>query len=213
MSPDTPVRRPIWSSSFYWRIAISFVALVIVVLVGQSIMFSYMIARQTGPFAPENPNAAAAAVATEVSAALARDERAPLDDALRAAAADARQGVYLVLKDGRTAANTERPLSTAIRAQVDAVLLGAASPRDTTADATGPVVTAPVQIAGELRGLVVLPPPPRRGVLSEVGRLLSLPGTLMLLVAAAAAAVVIFAPARRRLHALEETAERFGAGS
>jgi len=212
MSPDPPGRRPIWSSSFYWRIAISFVGLVIVVLVGQSIMFSYMIARQSGPFAPDNPNAAAAAIATEVSDTLAHDERAPLEDALRAAAADARQGVYLVLKDGRTAANTERPLSTAIRAQVDAVLLGAVAQMDASADATGPVVTAPVQIAGELRGLVVLPPPPRRGVLSEVGRLLSLPGTLILLVAAAAAAVVIFTPARRRLHALEETAERFGAG-
>ena len=49
-------------------------------------------------------------------------------------------------------------------------------------------------------------------MLSEVARLLSLPGTLVLLCAAAVAAVVIFAPARRRLHALEEAAERFGAG-
>ena len=64
-------------------------------------------------------------------------------------------------------------------------------------------MSAPVQIAGELRGLVVLPPPPPRGPFSEVGRLLSLPGTLMLLAAAALVGAVIFLPVRRRLKALE----------
>ena len=38
-APDGP--RPLWYRSFYWRIAVSFIALVIVVLVGQSLMFSY----------------------------------------------------------------------------------------------------------------------------------------------------------------------------
>ena len=60
--------------------------------------------------------------------------------------------------------------------------------------------------------MVVLPPPPPRGMLAEAGRLLSLPGTLVLLAATAIAAVVIFAPARRRLRALEDAAERLGAG-
>jgi two-component system sensor histidine kinase BaeS len=49
-------------------------------------------------------------------------------------------------------------------------------------------------------------------VLGDAARLLSLPGTLVLLAATAVAAVVIFAPARRRLRALEEAAERFGGG-
>ena len=69
-----------------------------------------------------------------------------------------------------------------------------------------------MQIGGELRGLVVLPPPPPRGPFSEVGRLLSLPGTLVLFTAAAAVGAVIFVPLRRRLRGLEAAAARIGAG-
>ena len=57
-TPAPPVR---WYSSFYWRIGISFVVFVVVVLVGQSLMVGY--ARSNGAFAPGNPNATAAAVA------------------------------------------------------------------------------------------------------------------------------------------------------
>jgi two-component system sensor histidine kinase BaeS len=78
---------------------------------------------------------------------------------------------------------------------------------------SGPVVTAPIQVRNELQGLVVLPPPPPRGGPADVGRLLlSWPGTLLLIAATVAAAFVIFGPARRRLAALEEAAERLGAG-
>jgi two-component system sensor histidine kinase BaeS len=77
----------------------------------------------------------------------------------------------------------------------------------------GPVVSAPIQVAGELQGMVVLPPPPRPpGLFGGAEQLLSLPGTLVLLLGTILATVVIFEPARRRLHALEGAAERFGAG-
>jgi signal transduction histidine kinase len=56
-----PVR---WYSSFYWRIGISFVVFVGVVLVGQSLMVGY--ARSNGALAPGNPNAAAAAIAADL---------------------------------------------------------------------------------------------------------------------------------------------------
>src|SRR5688572_25882757 len=49
---------------------------------------------------------------------------------------------------------------------------------------------------GQLKCLVVMPPPPERGTFSEVGRLLSLPGTFVLLVSTAGAALLIFAPMR-----------------
>jgi signal transduction histidine kinase len=71
---------------------------------------------------------------------------------------------------------------------------------------------APVQVNGRLAGLVVLPPPPMRGMLSNVGELLTLPGTLGLVLVSAIAAVVIFAPARNRLRALEVAAQNLGAG-
>ena len=52
----------------------------------------------------------------------------------------------------------------------------------------------------------------RAACCANVGELLSLPGTLVLIAVTAIAALVIFAPARNRLRALEQAAERFGAG-
>ena len=204
-------RRPLWYSSFYWRIAISFVVFVAVVLVGQSVMVSYL-ARSTDAFGPGNPNATATAIATELGTDLARDPRLDLTAYLRERYGNVRQAAFIVMKDGRMAANSDRELNRDIRQQVDGLLRGTPPDEGARGRATGPVVTAPIQIGGALQGLVVLPPPPPRGVLGDAGRLLSLPGTLVLLAATAIAAVVIFAPARRRLRALEEAAERFGAG-
>src|SRR5689334_10561619 len=115
------------------------------------------------------------------------------------------------MKDGRVGRNSDRELSPDILSQTTGLLTGTAPDRS-RGRATGPVVSAPILIASRVQGMVILPPPPPRGILGDVGRLLSLPGTLVLLVATAIAAVVIFAPARRRLRALEEAAGRFGGG-
>jgi two-component system sensor histidine kinase BaeS len=50
------------------------------------------------------------------------------------------------------------------------------------------------------------------GIPHELGRLLSLPSTLLLMVAAVVVALVVFNPARRRLSALEHAAQRLGDG-
>jgi two-component system sensor histidine kinase BaeS len=65
-----------------------------------------------------------------------------------------------------------------------------------------------------LRGMVVMPPPPSAPgpVAHDIGRILSVPGTTLLVVATAIAALVIFAPARRRLEALDAAARRLGSG-
>ena len=162
------VRRPRWFHSFYWRIALGFTLLVVIVLVGQSLMFSYLLTRQRGAFAPGDPNTQATAIAADVSRALAADPVAPLAPLLGDTASDRRQAVHLVLTDGREAANTPVALRPAIRAQVVAALAGRPHTPAPGAGPTGPVVTAPVQIGGELRGLVVLPPPAERGLFSEV---------------------------------------------
>ena len=71
--------RPLpWHRSFYWRIAVSLVVFVVVVLIGQSVMVSYM-ARSSGAFGPGNPNALATAIAADLGAALARDPDLDLD--------------------------------------------------------------------------------------------------------------------------------------
>jgi two-component system OmpR family sensor kinase len=204
-----------WYSSFYWRIGISFVGFLIAVLVAQSIMFSYMFARSELTFSRESPNAVAVAIASDVGAQLARNPSVDVNDVLASKYADVRPSAYVVLKEGGIAANTPEPLAEEIVEETRAALFGGLTPPSTARprQVSGPVITAPIQVAGELRGVVVLPPPPRRGgMLGDAGRLMSLPGTLVLIVATVLVAVVIFAPARRRLQALEGAAERFGRG-
>jgi two-component system sensor histidine kinase BaeS len=81
-------------------------------------------------------------------------------------------------------------------------------------DAVRPVTTAPVLVDRQFAGLVLVlvlesrPP----GLRHELGRLLSLPSTLVLLVATVVVALVVFNPARRRLAALEHAAHRLGEG-
>ena len=206
-APAPPVR---WYSSFYWRIGISFVVFVAVVLVGQSLMVGY--ARSNGAFAPGNPNATAAAVAAELGGALTREPALDIAGFVTRALPDAGPSTYIVMSDGRVASRSTRPLRGDIERQARAMLAGhtpVASPGDRP---TGPVVNAPIQVNGRLVGLVVLPPPPPRGLLANVGELLSLPGTLALFAVTGIAALVIFAPARTRLRELEQAAGRFGAG-
>jgi two-component system, OmpR family, sensor kinase len=206
-SPAQPVR---WYGSFYWRIGISFVVFVVVVLAGQGLMVGY--ARSNGAFAPGNPNATAATIAAELGAALTANPDLDLPAFLAHKIPDAGPRAYLVMADGRIASTSQQPLRADIERQARATLAGMA-PIAVAGDApTGPVVTAPIQVDRRLAGLVVLPPPPPRGLLSNVGELLSLPGTLVLVAITAMAALVIFAPARNRLRALEMAAGRLGAG-
>jgi signal transduction histidine kinase len=197
--------------SFYWKIATSFVALVVLVLLSQGVMFSYLISQPGGPFTPGNPNSAAAAIAVALGEALSHDADQDITQLLRRGAAGSPQPAFVVMRDGRTAGTSERPLSAEIRRQSEAVLAGVVPELSSGTRPTGPVVSAPIQVQGRLLGLVILPPP-ERGAFTELGRLLSLPGTVMLVLAAVAAALVIFTPARRRLQALEVAAERLGGG-
>lgn len=210
-SPDDSVR---WYSSFYWRIGVSFVVFVAVVLVGQGLMVGY--ARSNGAFAPGNPNATAAAIAVELGTALTADPTLDLSTFLAHRLAEGGgpggPGRYVVMSDGRTASTSPQPLRPEIERQARAVLAGTTLSPTPGDQPTGPVVSAPIQVSGRLAGLVLLPPPPPRGLLANVGELLSLPGVLVLFAATAVATLVIFAPARNRLRALERAAEEFGAG-
>jgi len=207
MAPRPLVR---WYSSFYWRIGISFVVFVVVVLVAQSLMVGY--ARSNGAFAPGNPNATAAAVAAQLGAALTNEPHLDVSRFLTDTVPNAGPPVYIVLAERPVFSTSDRPMRGEIERQARATIAGAAPVAAPGDSPTGPVVTAPIQVANRLTGLVVLPPPPPRGLLANVGELLTLPGTLALVVIAAIATIVIFAPARHRLRGLELAAQQLGAG-
>jgi two-component system OmpR family sensor kinase len=199
--------------SFYWRIGVSFVVLVVFVLVAQSVFFGYWLARSNAADPEHSPNNRAARIAADIGARLAQD---PTHDITTyfAGERDPSPGVFVVMKDGRIASSRHEPLPDELRRAAESTLSG----RDpwhtgTPPSLSGPFISAPIIVGNELRGLVVMPPPPTRGeVARSVGRLLSLPGTLLLIAATVVAAVLIFAPARKRLQALESAAQRLGEG-
>ncbi len=211
MTPTRAAYRAPWYRSFYFRIGFSLVVFVVGVLAAQSAMFNYLLARR-GPFPGRSPNNVAAIVAADIGAALTQDPALNLQ-----AFVDQEYGriqpLVVVMKDGRVASNRSQPLSENIRRSVDAVLAGTSFGRGGEPRLETAVVMTPIQVNGELRGMAVLPPlTPGSPVTRDLGRILSVPGTLLLIVATTLAAAFIFAPARRRLTALEAAAVRLGAG-
>lgn len=206
----SPTRAVRWYSSFYWRIGVSFVVFVIVVLIGQSLIVEY--ARTSGGFAMANPNGTANAIAARLGAAFHDNRNVDLARALADVHSEPRQPAYVVMADGRIASSSGQTLRADILRQAQDALSGAVPPAPTSSTPTGPVVTSPIQIDGRLVGLVVMPPPPPRSAAANIGEFLTLPGTLALIVATAIAALVIFAPARHRLRSLERAADQLGSG-
>jgi signal transduction histidine kinase len=203
-----------WYRSFYWRIGLSFVILVVVVLVAQSAMFGYIVARSNVPFRGRSPNNLAAIVAADIGSTLSQQPALDLNDYLNREYGPA-QPIYVVMKGDGVVANRSSPLADDLRSTVEAVLAGVNFKRTGSEPQLGgpPVVMAPVQVSGELRGMVVLPPaPPPSPIARDVGRMLSLPGTALLVLATAVAALFIFRPAKSRLEELEQATQRLGAG-
>jgi signal transduction histidine kinase len=202
-----------WYRSFYWRIGISFLVLVVGVIVVQSVMFSAMM--RSASMAPRAPHLRATSIATEIGSTLSSEPSYDVAAYLRRTHGSDRQQIYVVEKDGGVSGNTSQPLADETRRSALAMLgVLASDPRTDRGGQTptGPVITAPILVAGQLRAMVVMPPPPIGGFSREVGRMLSLPGTLVLFAATMLATWVIFRPAQRRLSALEDAALRLGSG-
>ena len=203
-----------WYRSFYWRIGASFLVLVVAVLAAQSAIFSFIISRSTTRLPGRSPNSLAVIVAADLSAALAEDGGLDVSDYLRQEYGGIGVAIYAVMKDGTVAAVGDLPLNDAAKRTADVMLEGRNFKR-TGEEPPGPplMVTAPIQVDGELRGLVVLPPMfQQRFGTGGLVRALFAPGTALLILAAAIAAAFIFLPARRRLRALESASQRLGAG-
>jgi len=203
-----------WYRSFYFRIGFVFVVFVVVVVIAQNAIVGVMMSRTGGPAFPGRPpNNVAAILAADVGSALAADPQLDVDEYLRREYARARP-LFVMTKDGRVASNGGGALSDAVRASIDAALHGRAFDAANEPRIEGPpTVTAPIQVGGELRGMAVLPPmAPGSPVLRDLTRMLSVPGTLVLIAGTTIAAALIFAPARRKLQALEIATERLGSG-
>jgi signal transduction histidine kinase len=204
-----PPPRTTWYRSFYWRTAANFIGLVILVLLAQGALSTYVTQRPSA----RSPNNLALTVAVDVGRLLEAGSGFDLNTHLRRQYADS-EPVYVLLRDGTVAANTDAPLDESTRNSIEALLQGTLpSDHDASQMPTPLVVTAPIQVRRELRGIVVLPPPPGSSPLARtVQRMVSLPGTAILIVATLLVAPLVFGQARRRLRALERAAEQLGSG-
>src|SRR5258705_10499678 len=150
-----------WSRSFYWRIAVTFVVFMVGVLVAQSLVFGYLTAKSSPTFL--SPNVLAVTVAADIQDALAADPALDIQQHLQAKYSSA-QPLYVVMDDGRVGSNATVPVPEEIRRAASAI--GAGDPVNTVLariQTNGPIVSAPIQVHGALRGMAVLPPPPGGG--------------------------------------------------
>jgi two-component system, OmpR family, sensor kinase len=211
---EPPLR---WLRSFYWRIALTFVIVMVAVIGAQGLLFSYLVARWNAQDPSRTPMGVARAAAAELSSALEDDPALDVDAHLRSRYGRVPYSLFVFLRNGHVAGNgvgTPAPevlqFAQSALARADARMPGRGR-RLGRGRMGRPFVAAPVEVNGELRGLVVVPPP-RTGVLWLLQRWLSWPGTIVLVIGTIVAAILVFAPARRRLQALEAAAERFGRG-
>lgn len=211
-----PLPRLSWYRSFYWRIGITFVASVVVVLITQGVILRRT--PRAAPFDVFRGPILAVEAASDVADVLRRGQEADLNAHLKSRypPADERQWgwtVFAALRK-RIYSNTGGPVPSIVPATA---LSAFGRRRLTAADGVMPIPSAPVVVDGRFEGLVlVLPRPPRPSdgfqIPREVAQLLSLPSTLLLMAAAVVGAMVIFYSPRRRLRALEYAAQRLGEG-
>jgi two-component system OmpR family sensor kinase len=201
-----------WYRSFYWRIGITFVAFVVVILITQGLILSQIISSEDAQSQYWAP-VLAAEVAADVASVLARDPGADVGAHLRSRYPPEKAGRYVFF------ARRGRPVvsSTAgdVPENIRLTALSALGERQLAlTDAVRPITTAPVLVDQQFAGLVLVLVLESRstGLPHELGRLLSLPSTLVLLVTTVVVALVVFNPARRRLSALEQAAQQLGEG-
>jgi signal transduction histidine kinase len=203
-----------WYRSFYWRIGLGFVVCVVGVLVVQSLIFGYIVARTRPTMPARSPGAFATIVAADIASELERDPAFDVGKYLVRRYGGVFFPVDVVLRNGRVVSNGPGPIPEPDRRAARAMLAGRGTqpPARPGGRAGSQPTLAPIRVGNDIVGVVVLPSPPVRGVWRDVGRVLSGPGTLVLIAATALAALLIFRPARRRLRALEDATDRLGAG-
>ena len=202
-----------WYRSFYWRIGITFVAFVVVILITQGLVLSYLIANSDAAQDQYRAPVLAAEVAGDVASVLARDPDVDLGAYLKSRfpVERAERYVFVALRRGPLVSNTTDDTPEAIRLTA----MSALGERPLTfADAVRPITTTPLIVGDRMAGLVLVLVLPSRltGIPRELARLLSLPSTIVLIVTTVVVALVVFNPARRRLSALEDAAHRLGEG-
>ena len=220
--------RVVWYRSFYWRIAIGFVATVAAVLVLQAALFLWL--ASTNPTIGMGPGRIATVAAAELSSALETDAGLDVDAWLTREFGRGPHGVYVVRGDRvyRSGPFQVPPFIVRMarnRVRVpDGVDDAAPPPGSPPPEGRGPgegrplrprrPPIEPIVVRGQVVGIVgVLPAPAGRDpVLAEFGPTLITAALVLLIAGTTVMAILVFRPVHRRLRALERAATAVGAG-
>jgi two-component system sensor histidine kinase BaeS len=208
---ETGQRAPVrWFQSLYFRIALTFLFFVVMLLAAQNLVLNRFGRR---PPVDRSPNTLVAIVAADLRAAFEQDPTLDADAYLKQTYQRA-QPIYAVMKSGKVVSNRAGELSPTIRQSIDAMLGGQGlAPSRGEPAVPVPFVTAPLEIADQLRGIVVLPPaPPPSPLARDFDRLFSIPGMAILVMLSATAAWSIFRPTMRRVRSLQLASRQLGEG-
>jgi signal transduction histidine kinase len=198
-----------WWRSLYLRIGVSFVLLAVAISLIQGLFLTVKMQRDSRD-PRRSPHAVAMDVALRSAAALERGERINLRR-LQAERHPEWTLLDIVLSDGETITASETALPPELVAYAHQMLPPTPPEERVPPRVNTPFLTAPIQVQGQLRGLVLLRFPPR-SLLQEVARFISTSGMVLLVAGTALASWLIFTPSRRKLSALECAAERMREG-
>ena len=214
-----------WYRSLYWRLALGLIAFLALALAAQGLLFIWMTDRIAGSMPARSPRQLAFLVASDLSSALERDPAMDPAAHVREQYGRVFQSIIILMRDGRTVSNHDEPVppETAATLREEAARIG--RPRRGPAAGGGPrpgggprararAEFAPIVVDGSVAGVVVVPfgRPPFSRLVRELGPTMGLVGGVVLIAGGAVIAFVVFGPARRRLRAVQEATERFGAG-
>jgi signal transduction histidine kinase len=224
--------RVVWYRSFYWRIAIGFVATVAVVLGLQAALFLWL-ASTTDAIAMRSPGYVAAVAAAELGSALEADTSLDVDAWLVKEFGRSPHGLFVVRGDRvhRNGTFEVPPFLERLarfRMQVpesaaDAPIgprppppdgrLGDGRPLDGRPRGRRPGFQ-PVVVRGQTIAIVgIIPAPPGRNpFFAEFGPTLIVAGLALLIAGTAVMAILVFRPVHGRLRGLEQAAAAVGAG-
>jgi signal transduction histidine kinase len=214
-----------WYRSLYWRIALGLFAFLVLTLAAQAALVVWMIDETAGSMPARSPRRLAALVGSDLTVALATSPDLDLDHYVREQYGHVFQPFVVVMRDRPAAISNHDAVPDELKEAIAFETSRLAMPRSQPGDrrnAPGqsagpppdrPWESAPVFSAGEQVGRVaVLARFPRERFWRELGPRMLTAGVGVLVIGMALVAVTVFGPARRRLRAVQDAAERLGTG-
>lgn len=224
-----------WYKSLYWRLALGLFAFVALMLAAEGALFLWISERLAGAMPARSPRQLAGLVAQDVGMALARNPNLKLEEYVRDEYDRIAQTFFVVLRDGRVAANHDdvpADVIAEVRAESAAIQAGRGGRRRPwgfePGDA-GPPPPRPFRGGGGIGPLGEMAPlfvdnlqagrvivwsgdRPFLRIVRQLGPTMAVIAAGVFGVGAVLIALVVFGPVRRRLKDVQEATERLGGG-